>query len=105
MLKKQNVMVVIDHNLTISIEENTSGPEDYYTNIISNLEPGLTQILIHTAFDNEEMQAITVEHPNWGAAWRQADYDFFTSEVCKQLLQDQNVVLVTWREIAKMLKK
>ena len=105
MLKKQEVMVMVDYNFTISVEENRSGPEDYYTKIISNLEPGLTQILIHTAYDNVEMQAITVDHPDWGSAWRQADYDFFTSSTCKQLIKDKNIVLVTWREIASVLKK
>jgi len=104
MLKANKAMVVIDQNFTISEEENAKDVAQYYIRTIKSLEPGLSQILIHTAYDNEEMQAITIEHPSWGAAWRQADFDFFTSDVCKNLIKEEEIVLVTWREIAEVLK-
>ena len=104
MLEEQDALVIIDNVFMISIEEYANGPEAYYTKILNNLEPGLTQILIHTAYDNEEMQAITVDHPSWGASWRQSDFDFFTSEVCKNSIEEENIVMVTWREIAQVLK-
>ena len=56
-------------------------------------------MLIHLAFDDAEMKGVTVDHPEWGSAWRQADYDFFSSEECARLLEVNNIVLVTWREI------
>jgi predicted glycoside hydrolase/deacetylase ChbG (UPF0249 family) len=104
-LNSQEVAVVVDTNLTISPEDYQKGTAAYYTKVLQSLQPGLTQILIHTAYDSDEMQAITTEHPDWGAAWRQADFDFFTSEACLALLQKENIKLVTWRAIAKALKK
>ena len=59
----------------------------------------MSTLLIHTAYDNEEMKGMNVDHPDWGNEWRQEDFDFFTSEACKQALEKENVKLVTWRQI------
>jgi len=49
------------------------------------------------------MKAATRERDTWGAAWRQRDFDFFTSPEFRQLLQEQNIKLITWRELARCL--
>ena len=46
------------------------------------------------------MRAATRERDTWGAAWRQRDFDFFTSPEFRNLLQDQNIKRVSWRQIA-----
>jgi hypothetical protein len=52
------------------------------------------------------MQAVTIDHPDYGAAWRQADFDFFTSAACRDLLAQQQIQLITWREIRdKLIRK
>jgi hypothetical protein len=51
------------------------------------------------------MKAATRERDTWGAAWRQRDFDFFTSTAFRQLLQDQNIKLVTWRELARATQR
>lgn len=104
-LKENNSLVVLDNGYSISPEEYAKGSEQYYVKILETLESGLTQIIIHTAYDNEEMQGITLDHPDWGAAWRQADFDFFTSDTCKNLLEKENIILVTWKEIGEVLTK
>lgn len=91
--------VVVDRILTALPEDFSQGMEQFYTKTFNQLEPGLNCLLIHTAYDDEEMQAVTIDHPEWGAAWRQADYDFFTSDRCQALLEANNIKLVTWREI------
>ena len=101
--KKYQVQVVLDEVLTIMPDEYAKGPEAYYTEAIRNLKPGLSTILIHTAYDNEEMKGMNVDHPEWGNAWRQKDYDFFTSKACKDLLEKENIRLVTWRQIQEAL--
>jgi hypothetical protein len=60
-------------------------------------------ILIHLAFDDEEMNAVTAGHDSYHAPWRQADYDFFTSQKAREILEKQNIKLITWREIGKTL--
>ena len=45
--------------------EYAKGIEEYHINALKNLKPGLSTILIHTAYDNEEMKGITIDHPDW----------------------------------------
>lgn len=95
--------IVIDRFETIEPEVNPIDWPEYYANVIRNLKPGVTELIVHVAYDDEEMRAITVNHPNWGAGWRQRDFDFLTSEEASRLLRDNNVKLVTWREIGKLM--
>jgi chitin disaccharide deacetylase len=80
-------------------ENYKTGMKTFYTGVINGMKPGLNVILIHLAFDESEMRAVTVDHPDYGAAWRQADYDFFTSDECKKLLKDNKIKVITWREV------
>jgi predicted glycoside hydrolase/deacetylase ChbG (UPF0249 family) len=96
--------LVVDHTVTI---EPGVAPEkwaDFYTMALKNLQPGVTVFIIHLAFDDEEMRAATRERDTWGAAWRQRDFNFFTSEEFRALVRQQNIKLVSWRELARAAK-
>ena len=98
--------VLVDNILSASPQDFKNGFSNFYTNGLKNLKPGLTYLIIHTAYDDEEMRAITIDHPNWGAAWRQEDYNFFTSPACKKVLQENNIYVITWKEIRdKIVRK
>jgi hypothetical protein len=56
-----------------------------------------TELIVHIAYDDEEMRGATADHPDWGAAWRQRDFQFFTSDTFRRLLQESHIKLVTWR--------
>jgi predicted glycoside hydrolase/deacetylase ChbG (UPF0249 family) len=75
----------------------------YYLDQIRNLKPGLTVLLVHLGYDDAELRAVTVGWDSWDAKWRQRDYDVLTSPEFKQALKDNNVVLVTWRDIQKAM--
>ena len=75
----------------------------YYLDVIRNLKPGLTWLGVHLGYDDAELRAVTVGWDAWGAKWRQQDYDVLTSAEFKQALKDNNVVLVTWRDIQKAM--
>ncbi|HUE82174.1 MAG TPA: polysaccharide deacetylase family protein [Pyrinomonadaceae bacterium] len=95
--------VVIDRIVSIGPDV---APEDwarYYTDAVKSIQPGVTEIIVHIAYDDAEMRAATVDHPDWGAAWRQRDFDFFTSEAFRKLLQENNIQLITWRQIGKLV--
>jgi len=92
---------------TIIIEPRVA-PEDwarFYTEEIRNLRPGVTDMIVHLAFADEEMKGISAGHPNWGAEWRQRDFAFVTSDAFRKLLKENNVKLITWREIGKLIGK
>ena len=94
--------VTIDHMITIRPLVQPDHWAAFYTDAVKSLAPGVTQFIIHLAYDDEEMRAVTIDHPFWGAAWRQRDFDFFTSPAFRRLLDANNVKLVTWREIGKL---
>ena len=71
-----------------------------YETLLAPLPPGVYQLIVHLAYDDEEMRGATWDHPDWGAAWRQADLDLVRSPAFRQFLQAQGFVLITWRELA-----
>jgi predicted glycoside hydrolase/deacetylase ChbG (UPF0249 family) len=71
----------------------------FYLKSIANLKPGLTELIVHLGRDDSELQAVTVDHEPYGSAWRQRDYDVVTSSEFRKALQDNHVILVTWREL------
>ena len=77
---------------------------DFYVNAINNLKPGLTELIVHLGHDDAELQAVMVDHPDYGAAWRQRDYELVTSPEFKRVLQENKVILVKWKDLKKLLK-
>jgi predicted glycoside hydrolase/deacetylase ChbG (UPF0249 family) len=75
----------------------------FYLNAIHNLKPGLTEIIVHLAHDDAELQAVTVNHPDYGAAWRQRDYDTVTSPEFRKALEDNHIVLIHWKDLKALL--
>jgi hypothetical protein len=93
--------IVIDHTVTIDPSVPPEKWAEFYRTAMRNLQPGVTEFVIHVAFADAEMMAATRERDTWGAAWRQRDFDFFTSDEFRQLLQQEKIQLVSWRELAR----
>ncbi len=95
--------VVLDMIYIANPPDYKNGMDKYYTGVLKSVQAGVSIILLHAAYDEKEMQAVTIDHPDYGAAWRQADFNFFTSEQCKKILKEQQIHLITWREIRDKL--
>jgi len=76
---------------------------DAYKKMLAPLKPGVYQLIIHLAYDDEEMRGATADHPDWGAAWRQQDFDLVRRPEFQQFLRDQGFVLVNWKTLARAL--
>jgi predicted glycoside hydrolase/deacetylase ChbG (UPF0249 family) len=76
--------------------------KDFYANAIKNLKPGVTEIIVHLGYDDAELRAVMVDHADYGAAWRQRDYDVVTSPEFKKLLEDNHVILIHWSDLKKL---
>ena len=94
--------IVLDHTVTIEPEVPPEKWAEFYLTALKNLKPGVTEFVIHPGYDDEELRAATQERSTWGSAWRQRDYDFFTSDQFREVLAQQKVKLITWRELARM---
>jgi chitin disaccharide deacetylase len=79
--------------------------KEFYLKAIAALRPGLTEIIVHLGHDDSELQAVTVNHEGYGSAWRQRDYDVVNSPEFKKALQDNHVILVTWKELQKLAQQ
>jgi hypothetical protein len=97
--------IVLDHTVTISPSVPADKWADFYKTALKNLQPGITEFVIHVATADDEMRAATRERDTWGAAWRQRDFDFFTSQEFRRLLQEQHIRLITWRELARAARR
>ncbi|HSP34661.1 MAG TPA: ChbG/HpnK family deacetylase, partial [Thermoanaerobaculia bacterium] len=92
--------VVVDRIISIGSDVPAEKWAAWYADQIRHIQPGLTEMVIHLGFDDAELRAITANHPRWGAAWRQRDFDFFTSDEFRRLLRENGIQLTTWREAA-----
>jgi len=70
-----------------------------YDEMLIGMEPGVSVLLLHCAYDNAEMQAAAAPQKEYGAAWRQEDFAYFSSQHFADLLKAQNIIPVTWREL------
>jgi chitin disaccharide deacetylase len=93
--------IVLDHTVTMEPGIPAEKWPEFYLTALRNLKPGVTEIVIHPGYDDEELRAATRERSTWGAAWRQRDYDFFTGDEFRQALAGQNIKLITWGELSR----
>jgi chitin disaccharide deacetylase len=96
--------IIVDRILTIEPDRFIANEMDaYYAETLRDLPAGVSVLLIHCAYDDRESQGMGVDHPLWGSNWRQQDFDFFTSDRCRAILEAEGIQLVTWREVGALL--
>lgn len=73
----------------------------FWTNIIKNLKPGVTEIFIHASKLSDELKAIT------GTAEKRAQEAacFTTDKDIRQLLKDEGVILIGYRPLLELQRK
>ncbi len=78
-------------------------PEDtarYWTEMLRNLKPGVTELYIHAALDDAEMRAISDS-----CAQRAADHAFFAATATRQMLSDLHIELIGYRELRALQRR
>jgi hypothetical protein len=96
--------VILDSLVMADPSVNPANWNAFYTNAIKNLKPGLTEIIVHLAYDDAEFQAVAVDHPDYGSAWRQRDYDVVTSPEFKKALEENHVILIHWKDLKQLVQ-
>ncbi len=76
----------------------------WYENQLAPLKPGIYEMIVHLAYDDDEMRGATNGHPDWGAAWRQQDFDMVRSAAFRRFLREQGFILVNWGELSERYK-
>ena len=101
--KKPKNAIIIDQFHMLPEGTRVDKIEDYYYNVIENLKPGLSQIIVHLGKDEQELKEITIDHPNFDYRWRQKDFEIFNSEKFKRHLEKNNIKLITWKDLHKLI--
>jgi predicted glycoside hydrolase/deacetylase ChbG (UPF0249 family) len=94
--------ILIDHIVTIMPDVPPERWGQFYEEKIKQLQPGVTEMIFHLGHDEAELRGAMAGFDGWGAAWRGRDTDYFMSDAFRRLLRENNVQLVTWREIGKL---
>jgi predicted glycoside hydrolase/deacetylase ChbG (UPF0249 family) len=74
-----------------------------YIKAFDDLKPGLHELIVHLGYDDSELQAITVDHPDYGAAWRERDFKAVTSPEFKKALEDNHIIVIGWKDLKKLM--
>jgi len=69
----------------------------HYERALRNLEPGVTEIIVHLGYADDELKAITNS-----ASMRQLDYDVFTAPDMKKLTDELGIKLIGWKELKRL---
>jgi predicted glycoside hydrolase/deacetylase ChbG (UPF0249 family) len=78
---------------------------EFYVDLIKNIKPGLTYLIVHLGHDDSELRAIMGQDTPFGAAWRQRDFDAVTSPEFQQALRDNHIVVIHWRDLQKLVNE
>ena len=92
---------LIDRVLSLEPGVPASGWMAAYQKMLEPLPPGVYQVIVHLAYDDEEMRGATSDHPDWGAQWRQSDLDMVRSPAFRDWLKAKGFTLVRWRDLAR----
>ncbi len=76
---------------------------DAYKKGVETMKPGLNEMIVHLAIDNDEMQAISKGHDDYGSAWRQHDLDLISGTEFKDLLKSNHIILIGWKQIRDLM--
>jgi hypothetical protein len=77
----------------------------WYEKTLADLGPGVYQLIVHLAYEDQEMLGATRNHPGWGAAWRRRDLEMVRNPEFQNFLKRQGFVLVKWRDLARALPR
>lgn len=92
--------VMLDHLVTGVPGKNFAERKESYKNLLRNLKPGVTMLIVHLGMNDPELKATT-------GSWEQRYGDFlsFTDPEIEALIKELGVKLTTWREMGKIAWK
>lgn len=73
----------------------------YYDGIVRTLPYGVTELIVHPGFDDAALRATTAGFEQWGAAWRQREYDVLANDAFRRLLEERSILLSRWRTLRR----
>jgi predicted glycoside hydrolase/deacetylase ChbG (UPF0249 family) len=92
--------IVTPDHLVFNGPESVGDTENYWTNLIRNLKPGVTEVLCHPALARDELKSCARD-----AFQREADFRYFTSDKTRKLIADEGVTLTGFRQLRDLMRR
>ncbi len=96
----QKKLPMLDKILQFYDDDNLERREKTYLNAIEKIQPGVTQLIIHSSIDGPELEAITTSHQR-----RHQDFELFSREDIRQWIVDQGIELTSWKQLTEELRR
>jgi len=94
-------IVFTDDFVFDNLKDESKDVKGFWTAVIKELKPGVTELFIHAAKPTEELKAIT---GSW--ATRSAEYELVTNDPeFRQLLEDQKVIRIGYRALRDLQRR
>ena len=77
--------------------------EKYYLDIVDDLKPGLSQIIVHFGLHNDKMKDITQGKKDYGSLWREIDFNVINSEKFMKSLEENNIKLINYSDLKNVI--
>lgn len=89
---------MLDNLLQFYGGDDLAAREKSYLESLDQLKPGITQLIIHSAVDGDELKSITTSH-----ARRDQDFRLFSSTAMRDLLK-KKAELTSWKMLTEQLR-
>ena len=91
----------VDYNFLDSYGLDTSTKPAHYAQLLHELPAGLSEWAIHPGLETSELTAI--EHDDRHV--RQTDFDFWTSQLAKEIIKTEGIILLDYRTLQAAWKE
>ena len=82
------------HNIAAEEKKNA------YTKFLRDLPPGISEFIVHCGYNTEALRRITSSAPR-----REQDFQLMMSDDLRRVIQDEGIVLISWRDVPELLKE
>jgi predicted glycoside hydrolase/deacetylase ChbG (UPF0249 family) len=91
--------ILYPDNFYVGGPENPGKTEEYWTSLLKELRPGISEIYCHPGLAREELRSCAHD-----AEQREADFRFFTAEKTGRLLADEGVELIGYQRLRDAMR-
>ena len=100
---KPDHAIIFDQFFMAEAGINSEEMEKYYLDILDNLKPGLSQIIVHFGLHNDKMKDITQGKIDYGSLWREIDYNVINSEKFIKSVEENNIKLINYNDLKNVI--
>ena len=75
-----------------------------YSSFLADVKPGINELIVHLGKDNPELQEVMINHPEYGATWRQEDLNVLMSDTFRVKLKEEDIHVISWKMIRDALE-